>query len=113
MEFHFKVVSRFMILILITAVASLGSPASAQTAQLRQAETAKSQKATPYIDGWGTTIIAELSAAPAPAHDISGIWEPVGNRGVQQLGAGAIPEDGKPEHQLPYTPAGFAKLNQT
>ena len=112
MEFHFKVVSRFMILILITAVASLGSPASAQTAQLRQAETAKSQKATPYIDGWGTTIIAELSAAPAPAHDISGIWEP-GPRGVQQLGAGAMPEDGKPEHQLSYTPSGLAKLNQT
>ena len=51
-------------------------------------------------------------APPAPRHDISGTWDP-GNRGVQAMGAGAMPEDGKPEHELPYTPAGLAKLNTT
>lgn len=29
------------------------------------------------------------------------------------LGAGATPEDGKPEHRLPYTPAGLEKLKLT
>lgn len=29
------------------------------------------------------------------------------------LGAAAIPEDGKPEHRLPYTPAGLEKLKLT
>ncbi len=29
------------------------------------------------------------------------------------MGTGAMPEDGKPEHELPYTPAGLAKLNTT
>ena len=36
-----------------------------------------------------------------------------GNGGVQPLGAEAIPEDGKPEHQLPYTAEGLAKLKLT
>ena len=112
MEFHFKFVNRLVILILVPALALLCSLAFAQTARPQQAETTKSQKVAPYIDGWGNTIIAEPSAAPTPRHDISGIWEP-GPRGVQQLGAGAMPEDGKPEHQLPYTPLGLSKLNLT
>jgi hypothetical protein len=33
--------------------------------------------------------------------------------GVQPLGAGAMPEDGKREHQLPYTPLGLETLKQT
>ena len=48
--------------------------------------------------------------APAPRHDISGIWDP-GNNGIQPLGPRAMPEDGKPEHQLPYTPLGLETLN--
>ena len=112
MKIQFKTEYRFMILILVLVAETLCPLACAQTAQAQQAGAAKSQKAAPYIDGWGNTIIADLSAAPAPAHDISGIWEP-GPRGVQQLGAGAMPEDGKPEHQLPYTPLGLAKLNLT
>ena len=47
---------------------------------------------------------------PAPRHDISGIWDP-GNDGIQPLGPRAMPEDGKPEHQLPYTPLGLETLN--
>jgi hypothetical protein len=66
-------------------------------------------------DGWGRPVPAPAKnpkAAPAPRRDISGIWDP-GNRGIQAMGASANPEDGKPEHQLSYTPAGLAKLNTT
>jgi hypothetical protein len=46
--------------------------------------------------------------APAPKHDISGVWEPAANpsAGIQANGAGEMPSDGKPEHELPFTPLG-------
>ena len=49
------------------------------------------------------------SAAPAPSHDISGTWEPANGPldGIQPFGVKAMPNDGKPEHQLPYTPYGL------
>ena len=65
----------------------------AQTAPRQQAEATENQK-----------------PAPAPRHDISGIWDP-GNDGIQPLGPRAMPEDGKPEHQIPYTPLGLETLN--
>src|SRR5713226_7993455 len=39
--------------------------------------------------------------APAPKHDLSGVWEPAGgpSAGVQATGAGQMPSDGKPEHE--------------
>jgi len=45
---------------------------------------------------------------PAPRHDIFGIWEPAktASDGVQATGPKAMPSDGKPQHELPYTPAG-------
>ena len=46
------------------------------------------------------------TGGPAPRHDISGVWDP-GEVGIQIFGAGAVPADGKPEHALPYTPAGL------
>jgi hypothetical protein len=51
----------------------------------------------------------KTTAAPAPLHDISGTWEPVGGpgEGIQAFGVSAMPNDGKPEHQLPYTPYGL------
>src|SRR6476646_11583506 len=53
--------------------------------------------------------------APAPRHDISGTWTPARGEGdgIQGQGAKAMPEDGKPEHQLPYTPLGLEKLKET
>jgi hypothetical protein len=66
---------------------------SAQTASAQQTGTAENQK-----------------PASAPRHDISGTWDP-GNNGIQPLGPRAMPEDGKPEHQLPYTPLGLETLN--
>src|SRR5882672_463658 len=85
---------------------------------------AKEQKAAPVapvpvdVDGWGRPINAPVNGqkpAPAPRHDISGIWDP-GLNAIQVigvLGASAMPEDGKPEHQLPYTPLGREALNLT
>jgi len=50
-------------------------------------------------------------AAPgaAPRHDLSGTWEPANgpSEGIQPDGVKAMPNDGKPEHQLPYTPYGL------
>jgi hypothetical protein len=70
----------------------------------------------PGLDGWGRTITApakDRKAAPAPRHDISGIWDPPEMSGVQPLGAKALPEDGNPEHQVPYTPLGLEALKHT
>jgi hypothetical protein len=52
------------------------------------------------------------SAGPAPIHDISGTWEPANGPGdgTQPAGVIAMPDDGKPEHQLPYTPLGLQTL---
>jgi hypothetical protein len=47
---------------------------------------------------------------PAPRRDISGIWEPAAGpgAGINANGAQQMPSDGKPEHELPYTPEGRA-----
>src|SRR6478752_10619388 len=47
--------------------------------------------------------------APAPRHDISGTWAPANGPGdgIQAGGVKAMPNDGKPEHELPYTPYGL------
>jgi len=52
----------------------------------------------------------KATAARAPRHDISGTWEPANGPGdgIQANGVKAVPNDGKPEHQLPYTPLGLA-----
>jgi len=45
---------------------------------------------------------------PAPRRDVSGIWVPAegAGAGVQANGAQLMPSDGKPEHELPFTPVG-------
>jgi uncharacterized repeat protein (TIGR01451 family) len=52
--------------------------------------------------------VKDQKPAPAPAHDISGVWEPAKGVGaaIQANGAQAMPSDGKPEHDLHFTPAG-------
>ena len=49
-------------------------------------------------------------SGPAPRRSLSGIWEFAQERNVaiQADGAKAMPSDGKPEHELPYTPEGRA-----
>jgi len=51
--------------------------------------------------------------AAAPVHDLSGTWEPAKGFGdaIQATGAKAMPSDGKPEHEPPYTPAGKAAFD--
>ena len=48
----------------------------------------------------------------APVHDVSGTWFPAKGEGAGIGGNGAVdmPEDGKPEHQLPCTDAAREKM---
>jgi hypothetical protein len=71
---------------------------------------------TPGVDGWGhplTALPKDHKPATAPSHDISGIWDAPDMSGNQVLGAKAFPDDGKLEHQLPYTALGLETLKQT
>lgn len=49
-------------------------------------------------------------SGPAPRRSLSGIWEfaEARNVAIQADGAKAMPSDGKPEHELPFTPEGRA-----
>jgi hypothetical protein len=52
--------------------------------------------------------VKDQKPAPAPSHNISGVWEPAKGAGdaIQANGAKAMPSDGKREHDLHFTPAG-------
>src|SRR5579871_5789116 len=54
--------------------------------------------------------VKDKKSGPPPAHDISGVWEPAKGAGdaIQANGAKAMPSDGKPEHDLHFTPEGEA-----
>ena len=87
--------SRFHTSVIVLVVALTFSPlANAQNVPPQQSGAAKDQKASP---------------SPAPPRDISGTWTPADgpNEGIQPYGVKAMPNDGKPEHQLPYTPYGL------
>jgi hypothetical protein len=49
-------------------------------------------------------------SGPPPRRDISGVWEPAAGAGagINANGAQQMPSDGKPEHELPFTPEGRA-----
>jgi len=81
-------------LIVLVAAITFSAPAFAQNAPPQRSGSSKVQKKT---------------AIPAPFHDISGTWEPANGPGdgIQPFGVKAMPNDGKPEHQLPYTPYGL------
>jgi hypothetical protein len=55
---------------------------------------------------------AGSNSAPAPRNDISGTWRPTKgpSDGTQPAGVKDMPDDGKPEHQLPYTTLGSQTL---
>ena len=70
----------------------------------------------PGADVWGRTVRrreAGSKPGPAPRHDISGTWradgvDEFGYRGPGIFGAGAMPSDGYPDHEPPYTKEGLA-----
>ena len=86
--------NRLMVLKLVLAVLTFSSLAFGQNARAQQSAAAKDQK---------------TALARAPRHDISGTWEPANGPGdgIQANGVKDVPNDGKPEHQLPYTPLGL------
>jgi hypothetical protein len=74
-----------------------------------------------HRDGWDRVVCVaskggrcnppegQVASGPAPVRDLTGIWEPRPRyrAGVQATGALNYPSDGKPEHQLPFTPLGL------
>jgi hypothetical protein len=112
---------RFVAPSVVVAALIISPLARPQTAP-PQSGAVKGQEATPAasadVDDWGhpvTPVRTDHRAAPAPRHDISGIWDPGIDpmRVLGVLGASAMPEDGKPEHELPYTPLGREALSHT
>jgi hypothetical protein len=81
-------------LTLITAVTGLAVPAVSHAQGSQQ----------PSAQGADRPI-----SGPAPRRDLSGTWAPVGGTsiGIQAGGVQAMPNDGRPEHALPYTPYGL------
>ena len=93
------VTSTIALLILLPGLA-------AQTAQQRESGR------NIHRDGWDRIVPdapKEQNRAPAPVRDLTGIWEPTpGYRdGVQATGARNYPSDGRPEHELSFTPLGL------
>jgi hypothetical protein len=65
-----------------------------------------------HRDGWDRVVPSApvgQTSDPAPIRDLTGIWEPTpGFRdGVFSNGPKQYPADGKPEHELPFTPLGL------
>jgi hypothetical protein len=80
-------------------------------AALMFSSVASAQTSAPLetVDGWGRPVpqpSPNQKPGPAPVHDISGIWTPANGpgEGIGGTGSKNMPLDGKPEHQLPYTP---------
>ena len=78
--------------------------------------TVEGQTDEPGVDSWGRPVAPPAKgakSAPAPRHDISGIWQvdgvdEFGFRGVLGIfGVPAMPSDGYPEHEPPYTKEGL------
>src|ERR1700686_2628031 len=86
-------------IVVMVAALNFSSLAFAQSQRPQQPTAGKEPEA-------GTA--SHPKTASAPRHDISGTWEPARGPqdGVQADGVKAMPNDGKPEHRLPYTPYG-------
>jgi hypothetical protein len=65
-----------------------------------------------HRDGWDRIVPTSPTGQPsdpAPIRDLTGIWEPTPGfrNGVFSQGPKQYPADGKPEHELPFTPLGL------
>jgi hypothetical protein len=58
---------------------------------------------------WEKAPVTAANRQPAPPRSLAGTWGPAGGPGVGTQGSGVqlMPNDGKPEHQLPFTPRGL------
>ncbi len=100
----------------LVPIASLW-PRNSQRVSQNDSNAVTSSAAAVDYDGWGRPIpaLANQKAAPAPKHDISGIWDPANgpDDGGQFLGAKTFPVDGKPGHEPPFTKAGMEAYLRT
>jgi hypothetical protein len=92
--------------------------APSQSGTTKDQKTAPAAEAPVGVDGWGRPIRTPAKTekpVAAAQHDISGTWEPANGAldGGGFSGAKAWPEDGKPEHQLPFTPLGLETYRRT
>ena len=110
------VTASVVLAVLIFSLLGHSQTAPSQSKALQDQKTAPAGPAAESVDvdGWGRPIATPVidKSAPAPRQDISGTWDP-GDRGIQPLGSSAMPEDGKPEHRLPFTVLGQEALNRT
>jgi hypothetical protein len=102
-----------LVLIVLIVLSLTRSQAAPQSGTAKDQNAANAAAAPQDHDGWGRPVTAPAKSqksGPAPRRDISGTWDP-GDGGIGQLGAKAVPEDGRPEHRLPFTPLGQEALN--
>jgi hypothetical protein len=97
--------TRFVALMIAIAVLTLSPVVRGQDGEQRESGV------NIHRDGWDRivpTVPKGQASGPAPVRDLSGIWEPTpGYRdGVFATGPKQYPSDGKPEHELPFTPLG-------
>ena len=113
-----KVAARLVLAALIFSPVASAQTAPPQSATSKQTNTAPVPAPAVDVDGWGPSTNAPVKSqksAPAPRHDISGTWAPANGAldGGGFAGAKNMPEDGKPEHRLPFTALGLETYNRT
>ncbi|HZP32022.1 MAG TPA: hypothetical protein VFB23_01575 [Candidatus Acidoferrales bacterium] len=124
-------VARAMVLIAFVAISAVAYAQSSDTKEHKglppicQGEanrfncasaTIDGQSDAPAVDAWGRSVAPpakRAKSAPAARHDLSGIWQvdgvdEFGFRGILGIfGAPALPSDGYPDHEPPYTKEGL------
>ena len=102
----------------IALVVLLSSQSARSQAAAPQPAAGQDQRRLPMdkrVDGWLRPVAVPVKGQksdPAPKRDLSGIWDP-GDAGIQALGPAMMPDDGKPQHQPPYTPLGLEMMKET
>ena len=102
--------TRYLI-VTIAFLMLLPNVGAAQGAQKGQKKGDRQSGVSVHRDGWDREAPdgpITGTSAPAPKRDLSGIWEPYPRYrgGVAAQGALEYPADGKPQHELPFTPLG-------
>ena len=112
------VAAGFALALLVWSPLAHSQSSSPQSGTTKDQRTAPAAEPPVGVDGWGRPVpapVKDQKSAPPPRHDLSGTWEPANGflDGLGGLGAKAMPEDGKPEHRLPFTPLGLEAYRRT